>query len=98
MFGAIFKVTDVMEHDLVAIEIGPGGLIHIGLPWLLVVRLKRQPPGGNEKENRQQTDLGSPARSNQGQGEERAGDKEQRQQMTFVRDWEIKPERPIGPC
>jgi hypothetical protein len=56
-----------MHHDLITFQLCPGSLVDIRLPWLLIVRLERQPPGDDEKKDGGKTSLDSPARTNQKQ-------------------------------
>ncbi len=97
MLRSVIVVTNIMEDDFITVKLSPRSLDHIGLPWLLVVRPKGQPPGGNEEKKSNRTNLGAPARPDKSEAQEGTDNEDQRQSMPPVGDGKIKPERAKSP-
>ena len=50
--GAVVAVADVVQRDLVAVNLRPRELGHVGLPVAVVARLDREPPREHDRKTR----------------------------------------------
>src|SRR5262249_28893645 len=94
--GAIIAIPDIVNRDLVALDLGPGGLCNVRLPRTIVARFQRQPPRNNNGECTKDDGKLQKFPANKYDGGKNR--QQERNRCERARLWKIKIERAECPC